>query len=168
LAIDTEDDGIAPPAPDAGADIEERVGYAKPPRHTRFKPGQSGNRKGRPKGAEARKTIVNRVATERHRVIEQGKPRWRSTLELVVLAVCARAVAGDARAFPTFHDLLVRFGVEEPNHRDAPYILMPEALTAEELEKEAEKSREQQQKLKESYEARLRSEPRSLHRRRSR
>jgi hypothetical protein len=86
---------------------------------------------------------------------------------LVVLALRARAVAGDARAFPTFHDLLVRFGVEEPNHRDCAYILMDEALTAEELEKEAEKSREQQQKLKESYEATVRSDPRSLHHRRS-
>ncbi len=29
----------------------EMVGYKKPPTHSRFKPGQSGNRTGRPKGA---------------------------------------------------------------------------------------------------------------------
>ena len=28
----------------------DSVGYGKPPRHSRFKPGQSGNPKGRPKG----------------------------------------------------------------------------------------------------------------------
>ena len=29
-----------------------RVGYAKPPREMRFRPGQSGNARGRPKGAK--------------------------------------------------------------------------------------------------------------------
>ena len=33
-----------------GAEGNHEVGYGKPPKHTRFKPGQSGNSKGRPKG----------------------------------------------------------------------------------------------------------------------
>ncbi len=32
------------------------VGYRKPPKHTRFKPGQSGNPRGRPKGTKNLKT----------------------------------------------------------------------------------------------------------------
>ena len=32
------------------------VGYRKPPKHTRFKPGQSGNLRGRPKGTKNLKT----------------------------------------------------------------------------------------------------------------
>jgi hypothetical protein len=32
----------------------ERVGYGRPPMMTRFRPGQSGNPRGRPKGAQPR------------------------------------------------------------------------------------------------------------------
>jgi hypothetical protein len=32
------------------------VGHAKPPKHTRFQPGQSGNPRGRPKGTKNLKT----------------------------------------------------------------------------------------------------------------
>jgi hypothetical protein len=157
MDMDDDDDG------------EERVGYGKPPRHTRFKPGHSGNRKGRPKGAESRKAIVKRVAGEMHRVIEHGKPRWRSTLELVLLVLRTRAGMGDVKAFPTFCDLLARFGAEPPDHNDGAYIFMfmPEPLTPEELAREAEKSRQHQQALKEDYEARVRSETPLLRRRKS-
>jgi hypothetical protein len=33
-------------------DGDSRVGYKRPPQHSKFKPGQSGNPKGRPKGAK--------------------------------------------------------------------------------------------------------------------
>jgi hypothetical protein len=29
-----------------------KIGYGKPPKHTQFKKGQSGNKKGKPKGAK--------------------------------------------------------------------------------------------------------------------
>ena len=148
-------------------DDEDRVGYGKPPRRTRFKPGQSGNRKGRPQGAEGRNAMVKRVAGESHRVTEHGKPRWRSTLELVLLLVRARASTGDVKAFATFQALLTRFGVEPPDHSNGAYIFMPELPTDEELDQYAEKSQERQRKMKEEYEASLRSETRSPHRRRS-
>lgn len=55
------------------------VGYGKTPKHTRFKPGQSGNRKGRPKKkAEAEKTpdlcgnIISELQTKIF-VTENGK-----------------------------------------------------------------------------------------------
>ena len=34
-----------------GGDGDDSIGYGKPPMHTRFKPGQSGNVKGRPRGS---------------------------------------------------------------------------------------------------------------------
>src|SRR5262249_40670441 len=98
---------------DAGS-CEERVGYGKPPRRTRFRPGRSGNPKGRPKGAEGLKTIVKHVADEKHRVVEQGKVRWRTNLELVLMTVRACALKGDAKAFQLWHELLIQYGAEEP------------------------------------------------------
>ena len=35
------------------------VGYAKPPQEGRFKPGRSGNPKGRPKGAKSKRSALN-------------------------------------------------------------------------------------------------------------
>jgi Family of unknown function (DUF5681) len=40
-------------------DVPYAVGHKKPPLHTRFPPGQSGNPKGRPKGRSKDKELVN-------------------------------------------------------------------------------------------------------------
>ena len=39
----------------------EQVGYGKPPKLTRFKPGQSGNPRGRPRGALNMATVLERT-----------------------------------------------------------------------------------------------------------
>ncbi len=124
----------------AGPDIEDRVGYGRPPRHTRFKPGQSGNRKGRPRGAKGQKEIVWRIAYETHTVTEQGERRCRSTLDLILLFVRNRAAAGDVRAFKAASDLLARFGPQEPKEGRG-CLLIPE-MTEEEFAQYLEQLRE--------------------------
>jgi Family of unknown function (DUF5681) len=60
-----------------GADYE--VGYRRPPQHTRFKRGQSGNPKGRRPGRPNMKTVIQRVLTGKEieallrSQLEQGK-----------------------------------------------------------------------------------------------
>ena len=49
---------------------EYEVGYSKPPKHSRFKPGQSGNPKGRAKGTPNLKTDLSQELAERIRVRE--------------------------------------------------------------------------------------------------
>lgn len=49
----------------------------------------------RPHGAKNRKTIVTAVAAERHPVIEQGKKKKRTTLEMVLLMMRNKALEGD-------------------------------------------------------------------------
>jgi len=51
------------------------VGYRKPPRHARFRPGQSGSPRGRPKGARSLATVVASAIAERVTVAENGKRR---------------------------------------------------------------------------------------------
>ena len=55
--------------PSEGQSSEEgmyQVGYCRPPLHSRFKPGQSGNPKGRPKQSRNMRTIVKQVSQRGH------------------------------------------------------------------------------------------------------
>ena len=108
----------------------EEVGYGKPPTRRRFK--KSGNLKGRPKGAKNRKTIVKAVANEMHTLIEDGKRRRRSTLDLVLLRLRNMALAeGNDRAFEELHRLIKAYQPQETND-DAGYLVVPAEMTQEE------------------------------------
>jgi len=82
----------------AGPKSTYEVGYGKPPQHSRFKAGQSGNPKGRPKGVVSLATALNRALKERVVVIEDGQRKSISKLEAAVKGMVNRAVKGDARA----------------------------------------------------------------------
>jgi Family of unknown function (DUF5681) len=60
-------------ATDPAASYE--VGYGRPPRHSRFKPGQSGNPKGRPKGSKSLKTLLEGALSLPITITECGVPR---------------------------------------------------------------------------------------------
>jgi Family of unknown function (DUF5681) len=75
------------------------VGYGRPPVHSRFKPGQPGNPKGRPKGSrndvaeELRKFYATKVV-----IREGGKKRRVTRLEALAWSQWNRAMQGDQRA----------------------------------------------------------------------
>ncbi|HML90851.1 DUF5681 domain-containing protein [Methyloceanibacter sp.] len=74
------------------------VGYRKPPKHTQFKPGKSGNPKGRPKGRKNYTTIVREALAKKVAVSEGGRVREVSYAEAVLMALAAKALKGDVRA----------------------------------------------------------------------
>lgn len=47
------------------ASSDEAVGYGRPPRASQFKPGQSGNPKGRPRGSKNESTILKEMLNEK-------------------------------------------------------------------------------------------------------
>ena len=91
------------------------VGYGKPPLIRRFKSGQSGNRRGRPRESKNRKTIVREIAYEMHTLVEDGQRRRRSTLELMLLAFRNQAATGKVRAFRAFQKYLAKFEPQDTN-----------------------------------------------------
>jgi hypothetical protein len=76
------------------------VGYRRPPRHTRFKPGQSGNRKGRPKGSRNFGTVIQEELNARIVISENGRRKTISKKQAVAKQLVNKAATGDPRAMP--------------------------------------------------------------------
>jgi hypothetical protein len=74
------------------------VGYGRPPLHSRFKPSQSGNPKGRPKGSCNLKTKLKNVYTAKMVIHEGGKKRHVTRIEALLLAQSQRGMKGNERA----------------------------------------------------------------------
>jgi hypothetical protein len=84
---------------------DTEVGYKKPPRHTRFRPGQSGNPRGRQKGLRNLASDVKRTLETPVKLTDRGKERRVSTQEAALLRLREKALNGDARALDRFLQL---------------------------------------------------------------
>ena len=84
------------------------VGYGKPPKHTQFKKGQSGNSKGRPKGRKNMRTIVNDILNRTVTIRENGRTRRVKFQEAFAHQLAAKALNGSTRdqfmLFKAIHD----------------------------------------------------------------
>ena len=74
------------------------IGRGKPPKHTHFKKGRSGNPKGRPPGTRNLKTDLTNELGGRIRVREGDRETLISKQEAFVKSLVARALKGDSRA----------------------------------------------------------------------
>ena len=74
------------------------VGYGKPPAHSRFKPGRSGNPKGKKKGAKSCKAIVSGVLSEKVPVKTSRGTKKMTKLEALVHTTMNDALKGDPKA----------------------------------------------------------------------
>ena len=99
MGLPAMNDDVAPASP-------YRVGYGRPPIHTRFEPGRSGNPRGRPRGSKNKRTgahvrkIGDMILDEAYReieVVEKGRPRTMTTMEAVTRMIVAGAMKGHTR-----------------------------------------------------------------------
>ena len=74
------------------------VGYGKPPRHSGFQKGRSGNPKGRPKGSKNFATLLADALDEKVQITEDGKRRRIAKRELVIKQLVNKSAAADLRA----------------------------------------------------------------------
>ena len=83
-------------ADEDAADYE--VGYGRPPRHTRFQKGRSGNRRGRPKGTLNLATTLRKALLETVTVNERGAKKRMTKLDVAIRQQTNKAAAGDGQA----------------------------------------------------------------------
>jgi len=114
-------------------------GYGKPPRKNRFKPGQSGNPQGRPKGARGLKQVVRAALDDEVNLVVGGQETRKTKREVVVLKLIQKAASGDVRAIDSILNLDQKFDIAEeareafldPDKLDAEYREILEAFVAE-------------------------------------
>jgi Family of unknown function (DUF5681) len=116
-------------------------GYGKPPFHSRFKPGESGNPAGRPKGTG---TVSFRAdfAAELAELICEGRTTYTKK-RAIVKNLVSEALAGDTRAALAVIALCAKLfpEPEEADHQADPDALYLEKLAdRERLEEEAKDS----------------------------
>src|SRR5271167_2925384 len=93
-----------PMPPDEERDHE--VGYRKPPRHTRFTKGQSGNPRGRSPGAKNLKTLLSDALNECVIVTENGGRRKITKREAIITQLVNRSASADFRAIKILLDMV--------------------------------------------------------------
>lgn len=81
-------------------DDDYSVGYGKPPKHTRFVKGKSGNPKGRPKGSRNFSMLLHDELNAKIAITENGTRRKITKQEAMVKQLANRGAAGDLKAIP--------------------------------------------------------------------
>ena len=74
------------------------VGYGRPPKHRQFKPGISGNPKGKPRGPRNLGAALEAFLSEKVTVTEQGEKRKIAKRDVIAKQLVNKAASGDLAA----------------------------------------------------------------------
>jgi uncharacterized protein DUF5681 len=74
------------------------VGYGKPPLHTRFQKGRSGNPKGRPRGKKNMSTLLSAALDAAIIVVENGRRKKISKREAIITQLVNKSASADLKA----------------------------------------------------------------------
>ena len=101
------------------------VGYKNPPKSTQFKPGESGNPKGRPKGVKNLATDLQEELEQKVTVTEGNETSQVTKQRAMLKTLFAKAMKGDVRASSALITLIL--GLEETRKS----VSEPEILSEE-------------------------------------
>ena len=95
----------------ANPDPSYAVGYGRPPKETRFKPGETGNPRGRPRRTPSIEESLRTVIEEKVSIVdENGKSQRVTVLEAACRGLAMKAVGGDSTAVKSLFELIQRHG----------------------------------------------------------
>ena len=84
------------------------VGYGHPPRHSQFRPGQSGNPSGKSKATHDLRWDLLEVMNKKLQIRENGKTRRISGQRAILLTLLESALDKDPRAITILTNLLLK------------------------------------------------------------
>ncbi len=119
------------------------VGYGRPPADKRFKPGQSGNPRGRPQGRENIATTIHRILHEKIRIREGTRVRTASKIAAAIEVTVNKALSGDQRALWKLIELAAKYNIfdSSPEERFHAEVESADEYLRRELDRLAERSR---------------------------
>jgi len=88
------------------------VGFQRPPRHTQFRKGTSGNPKGRPREAKNLAAVLDEALAEKVAIVENGRRRKITKRCAMIKQLVNKAASGDLRASRQLTDLEFRLNPE--------------------------------------------------------
>jgi Family of unknown function (DUF5681) len=126
---------------EANSEDDSKVGYKRLPRHSQFRPGQSGYPRGREKGVRNLRTDVKATLAGSVALNERGKPKRVSTQEAMLLRLKEKALKGDTRSLEQLIRLAQMFNDDTPNDTSGVQDMMAEDREILEAYAEALRSR---------------------------
>ena len=90
------------------------VGCGKPPKEHQFKPGQSGNPRGRPKSKKSGSTDISELLGEPVKVKVDGKVQYMSPFEAILRKLTKKAVDGHLPSIRNFIETCEEYEIFVP------------------------------------------------------
>jgi len=117
------------------ADDKGSSGYGRPPKHSQFSKGQSGNPSGRPKTIPSFKSDLADELQQLHEIFENGTPKTVTKQRAIIKSLTAAAIDNDMRAVTALLSMIRQYGVgadEPPSEADIEDLDQLEAYVSNE------------------------------------
>ncbi len=101
-------------------DDDEKVGYRRPPRGTRWKKGQSGNPRKKPRSEESVVDLIDRLLLQEVRLMLNGEVKNVTALEAIVSQLQLKEMDGSARA----SKILLKYRAFASEHAEKQFRLI--------------------------------------------